>query len=192
MLSKLRERYEQLVTPLSVKAAKLGVSPNAITLLGLVLSVACAYTFYTRLLALGALLIMVVGAIDAFDGAVARASGKVTRFGSVLDSVLDRYTEYLILAGLVLGGFIDAFLGFFAFFGMVMVSYVRAKAEGFGLKWRGVGIVERQERLILLAIGAVVTTTYHDALNYIAIVIGVLSQVTVVQRLIYVRSKGGL
>lgn len=120
------------------------------------------------------------------DGAVARATGSVTRFGAVYDHVLDRYAEFAVLMGIGLGDFVDWVWIIFSLFGMVMASYVRAKAESVGgLKSCTVGIAERQEKLIVLLVGSVLQVVSSWSLLVAVVAVGVLSHVTVVQRLSY-------
>jgi len=126
------------------------------------------------------------GFVDMLDGAVARATGSATRFGAVYDHVLDRYAEFAVLLGIGVGGFVDWIWVVFALFGMVMASYARAKAESVGgLKRCTVGIAERQEKLILLLVGSILQPLFSLALPICVFVVGVLSHVTVIQRLRY-------
>jgi phosphatidylglycerophosphate synthase len=121
-----------------------------------------------------------------FDGAVARATGKTTRFGAVMDHVLDRYAEYLIIMGIVLGNYVDWTLGVFALVGMILASFTRAKAESIGgLKSCTVGIAERQEKLIILIVGSLFSIYHINALSYAVVLVGILSHFTVIQRLQY-------
>ena len=190
VLGRLRERYQKAMVPVGRALSKTGLSPNALTLIATFISFLSGVAFYMRLLYLGVLLILVTGFFDMLDGAVARATGKATRFGAVLDHVLDRYAEYFILVGIVMGGFVDWFWGVFALFGMIMASFTRAKAESVGgLASCTVGIAERQEKLILIIAGSIVEVWIHGALTVCVIIVGVLSQITVVQRLSYTRNK---
>ena len=184
MLGKLRERSQNFVAPIGVRLARLGFSPNSMTLLSLLISLfsAGAYTIERPLV--GAILVLFMGVADMFDGAIARATHRVTRFGAVLDHVADRYAESVILFGMVLGGHLDWTYGFFAFFGMIMASFTRAKAESVGgLASCTVGIAERQEKLLLLIGGSIALAYAPSALNYAALAAGILSHVTVAQRL---------
>jgi CDP-diacylglycerol--glycerol-3-phosphate 3-phosphatidyltransferase/archaetidylinositol phosphate synthase len=143
-----------------------------------------AYAFKSPLI--GALGLLLSGFVDMLDGAVARATGATTRFGAVYDHVLDRYAEFAILLGIGLGGLVDWLWVFFSLFGMVMASFVRAKAESVGgLKSCTVGIAERQEKIILLLVGSLVQPFVSFALLVCVIIVGLLSHVTVVQRLHY-------
>ena len=121
-----------------------------------------------------------------FDGAVARATHTASRFGAVYDHALDRYAEFFVLVGIGLGGFADWVWIIFCLFGMVMASFIRAKAESVGgLKSCTVGIAERQEKLIILLIGSVLQPFVPIALIVSVIVVGILSHITVIQRLHY-------
>ena len=172
--------------PIGKKLGALGVKPNTITTLSLLLSCLAALAYTLKLPVMGALGILGSGFVDMLDGAVARATNTATRFGAVYDHVLDRYAEFAILMGIGLGGFVDWIWVIFALFGMVMASFVRAKAESVGgLKSCTVGVAERQEKLILLLIGSFLEPLLPLALPICVVVVGVLSHVTVIQRLRY-------
>lgn len=184
MLGKLRERYQRAVAPIGVQLARVGLTPNSMTLLSLLISLVSAGAYIVERPLVGAGLILLMGVADMFDGAIARATQRVTRFGATLDHVADRYAEGVILFGMALGSHLDWTLGFFAFFGMVMASFTRAKAESVGgLARCTVGIAERQEKLLLLIGGSIALAYAPSALNYAALAVGILSNVTVVQRL---------
>ncbi len=190
MLGKLREKYQKAMIPLGKSLSKTGLSPNALTFIATVISLLSGVAFSMRFIWMGVLLILVTGFFDMLDGAVARASGRVTRFGAVLDHVLDRYAEYFILIGVVLGGFVDWFWGVFALFGMIMASFTRAKAESVGgLSSCTVGIAERQEKLLLIIAGSILELWVNGALTASVILVGVLSHITVAQRLSYTWNK---
>lgn len=188
MLGRLREGYERALRPLGMTVARLGIPPNLITMLSLAIASGCGYALYLGHLYLGVALLALAGFMDILDGAVARALGKATGFGSVLDKVSDRYVEFALLLGLMLGGFLTWWWGVFALFGMVMASYARAEAHASlgGESVRG-GLMERQEKLILLAIGALLYPVFTYSIDYAAIVVGSLSHATVVQRLVKAR-----
>lgn len=172
--------------PIGRGLGSLGVTPNIITTFSLLLSGLAAVAYAMKSPLLGGLGLAASGFVDMLDGAVARATGKATRFGAVYDHVLDRYAEFAILVGIGLGGFVDWIWVIFCLFGMVMASFVRAKAESVGgLKSCTVGVVERQEKLILLLLGSILQLLYPFALLVSVILVGVLSHVTVVQRLSY-------
>ena len=137
--------------------AKLGVSPNLLTIVGLLLNAGVAIVIGIGQPQLGGVLLLVASAFDMLDGAVARATDSETRFGGFLDSTLDRYSEVVIFLGLLyyLQSTPEAELGSILIFvsvtGSLLISYARARAEsaGFGAS---VGLVARPERVVLLAI----------------------------------------
>jgi CDP-diacylglycerol--glycerol-3-phosphate 3-phosphatidyltransferase len=136
----------------------LRVRPNQLSCFGLVCSMLAAAAFAADQPRTGALCMVLAGALDILDGSLARVSGQVSPFGAFLDSVLDRYSDLLILAGLV---FLFARLGrleavvavLLALIGTVMVSYTRARAESVDVECR-VGLMERGERMLVLIAGA--------------------------------------
>jgi CDP-diacylglycerol--glycerol-3-phosphate 3-phosphatidyltransferase len=167
----------------------LGVSPNCITILGLLISVTGAIFVGMGHIFTGGILFLLGGCMDLFDGTLARLGGRETKFGNLLDSLSDRIGEAALYLGLVVYG-IQHFSGsinlmtymivlFVAFISSQMVSYLRAKGESLGIKMRE-GIMTRPERVILLSIGLL---TGENALVIVMGIIGVLSFVTVVSRL---------
>lgn len=186
MLGRLRERYQTAMEPLGKKLGSIGLTPNTVTTISLLVSSLAALAYALSAPLFGALGIMASGFCDMLDGAVARATASATRFGAVYDHVLDRYAEFAILLGIGIGRSVDWVWVLFCLFGMMMASYVRAKAESVGgLKSCTVGIAERQEKLILLLVGSVLQPFFPAALAICVIAVGVLSHVTVVQRLRY-------
>jgi phosphatidylglycerophosphate synthase len=186
LLGRFRVRYEAALRPLGKRLGKIGLKPNVITTISLLVSCLAAVAYAFRMPLVGALGILGSGFVDMLDGAVARATRSATRFGAVYDHVLDRYAEFAILLGIGLGGLVDWIWIVFALFGMVMASFVRAKAESVGgLKSCTVGIAERQEKLILLLAGSILQPLFSFALPICVVVVGILSHVTVVQRLSY-------
>jgi len=172
--------------PVGKRLGTLGLKPNVITTTSLLVSCLAAAAYSLKLPLLGALGLTGSGFIDMLDGAVARATGTSSRFGAVYDHVLDRYAEFAILLGIGLGGFVNWIWVIFALFGMVMASFVRAKAESVGgLKSCTVGIAERQEKLILLLAGSILQSVFPLALPICVLIVGIVSHVTVIQRLHY-------
>jgi phosphatidylglycerophosphate synthase len=170
--------------PIGRKLGKIGVTPNAISTLSLLIAVLAAIAYASRAPVLGAVSFLVSGFVDMLDGAVARATGAVTRFGAVYDPVLDRYAEFAVLFGMGFGGLVSWVWVIFSLFGMVMASYVRARAESAGgLESCSVGIAERQEKIILLVIGSLVQPFFNLGLSISVVIVGILSHVTAAQRL---------
>lgn len=138
--------------------ARLGLTPNAVTTIGLILNVLVAAIIARGDLALGGILLLLASGFDMLDGAVARASGAVTKFGGFLDSTIDRYSEAIVYGGVliyVLNGSdyrLGALLIFAATTGSLLISYARARAEAAGFR-ASVGLLARPERVLVLAIG---------------------------------------
>ena len=163
--------------------ARLGLTPNMVTLLGLLLSAATAYLIASQRLPAASILLLVSALFDHLDGALARLTDRVTVFGAFLDSVVDRVTEAVVLFGVLLlalsrGSDVLAILVFLAFGLSVLVSYTRARAEGLGVSGE-VGVLTRPERVVLLAVGLLAGQL---ALTITLGVIAALSLVTTFQR----------
>jgi CDP-diacylglycerol---glycerol-3-phosphate 3-phosphatidyltransferase len=136
-----------------------GITPNQLTLAGLVLNFAAGWIFASGNLLLGALVVILAGIGDMLDGTLARECSKATPFGAFLDSVTDRYSDFFIFGGLALhfartnqGGLLVITLGALA--GAYAVSYAKARAENF-IPNCGVGIFDRALRIILLLAGCI-------------------------------------
>lgn len=186
MLGRLRANYEKRMKPIGERLGRLGLTPNMLTTISLIISVGAGVGYALKNPLLGATGIVMSGLVDMFDGAVARATNTGSRFGAVFDHTLDRYAEFFALMGIGLGGFVNWVWVLFCLFGMVMASFVRAKAESVGgLKNCTVGIAERQEKLILLFIGSIFQPLISVALVTCTIVVGILSHITAAQRLLY-------
>lgn len=135
-----------------------GLTPNALTAIGLVLNLLVAAVIASGRLQAGGALLLIASGFDMLDGAVARASGTVTKFGGFLDSTIDRYSESVVYGGVLvyLLGTQDFRVGsllvFVATAGSLLISYARARAEAAGFK-ASVGLLARPERVLILAIG---------------------------------------
>ncbi len=160
------------------------IHPNVLTFLGLVINIVAAYLFAAGSFRWAGAVVIGAGLFDMVDGRVARETNRVTRFGGFFDSVLDRYSDLALLMGLlVYYASIDRFfyvvLTAIVMTGSVMVSYTRARAENTIPKCK-VGFLERPERVVLLIIGAL-----FDRMAPVLWVIAVLSNLTVIHRMIY-------
>jgi archaetidylinositol phosphate synthase len=131
------------------------------------------------------------GFCDALDGIVARLYQQTTAFGGFLDSLLDRYADAAVYAGIIIGGLCDVLWGLIALAGSLLVSYSRARAEAAGVKMESVGLAERAERMIILAIASIVTLFWPSftVMNWAVILLAVLSNLTVVQRSVHAYGK---
>ena len=165
-----------------------GVNPNFLTFIGFGINLMAAYLFAYGYFRWAGLTIILAGVFDMTDGRVARLEGRVTPFGGFYDSVMDRYSDLCLLIGLVIYyGRINRFqyvtLVAVAMIGSVMVSYSRARAENVIPSCK-VGFLERPERVVLIIIGAL-----SDRMAPVLWLIAVLSNVTVVHRILYTRQE---
>jgi phosphatidylglycerophosphate synthase len=122
------------------------------------------------------------GFSDTMDGIVARKFNQASTFGAFFDSVLDRYADAAIYAGIIISGWCNPIWGLAALAGSVLVSYTRARAEGIGIKMESVGFAERAERMLILGVFTIAAVFYMPALNYGIIILAVLANFTVLQR----------
>ncbi len=189
MLNKFRAEYESFSIIFGKISMRLGLSPDFWTLFSLASSLVAAFFLFQHQYWLGLLMIIVMNLADMMDGATARASGKGTLFGSVLDHVVDRYAEFIVFAGLVGGGTISPVMGMFIIAGVIMASYVRAKAESKGgLKSCVIGIAGREEKLILMMVALVFFALGFATIGIaLLFVVGLISHITAYQRLMYAR-----
>ena len=167
------------------------LTPNQLTTAGFLLNVVAGVLIYQERWVWAAVVFVVGSVIDALDGALARAHGKMTPFGGFLDSTLDRMSEGVILGaiGLVLaaqGHTLALACVFVSLVGSFLVSYTRAKAEALGLKG-DVGLMARAERIVLLAVA--LPFAGLGVLPYVIYVLAVLTTVTVIQRMVFVRAQ---
>lgn len=160
-----------------------GLTPNMLTLIGLLLNCGVAAVLATGSLRVGGLLVLAAGLFDLLDGAMARVTDKITPFGSFLDSTLDRYSEVILFGGLLLymlgtpDGRLGAILIYATISGSILVSYARAKAEALGYRLQ-VGLLARPERIIILAVGLMLARPLWSLW-----VLAIFTNVTAVQRI---------
>ena len=190
MLTKLKQRVQSLLTAEAKLAHSIGLTPNQISAIGIIFAIfsALAYWkwhFHILLPVLAPLLLLASGFCDALDGALARLYAKTTAFGGFLDSLLDRYADAIVFCGIILGGLCDLSWGLAALIGSLLVSYARARAEAAGVKMETVGMAERPERLVILAIASFLSIAWLEALSWGVIVLALLTNLTVLQRVIY-------
>ena len=184
LLGKLRAKYEAAMQPVGKSLGGIGLTPNGISTVSLLIALIAGLAYASRNPVLGALGLLISGAVDMLDGAVARATAMVTRFGAVYDPVLDRYAEFAVLFGMGFGALVSWPWVVFCLCGMVIASYARARAESAGgLNNCRVGIAERQEKIILLVIGSFLQPFFAFAMSLSVVIVGILSHITVVQRL---------
>lgn len=166
------------------------ITPNMLTLFGLVLNGVVAALLATEHLVAGGLMMIIGGLFDMLDGALAKITNRVSDFGAFLDSVVDRYSEAIVLFGLLLyyyyrpnsQGLIEIILIYVILVGSTMISYARARAGALKIR-NEVGIMARPERLIILAFGLL----FPNILLVPALwVLAVGTQITAIQRIVHV------
>jgi CDP-diacylglycerol--glycerol-3-phosphate 3-phosphatidyltransferase len=171
-----------LIRPVARFLSRLGLTPNAVTVLGFAMCAAVAAVLATGRLPLAGALLIPTLAFDAVDGTMARMQDRVTRFGAFLDSTLDRWTELFLYSALVwhyldTGQNLAVFLSVAAMETSVMVSYTRARAEGVGLPCKE-GIFTRFERLVVLIVGLL-----SGFMLWALAIIAILAGITAIQRI---------
>ncbi|MBK5114723.1 MAG: CDP-alcohol phosphatidyltransferase family protein [Candidatus Heimdallarchaeota archaeon] len=208
---KTRAAYKKITEPMGKFFGKLNISPNTITMISGLFAIATAtmYSFNGRVGSfefwwlIGFALSILTGFIDVIDGSVARAMGKTTMFGKVLDPVMDRFAEFCFLIGISIGIYsfepLESFWApiatipvaawcLFSFAGMIFASYARARGESVArVNVESVGIMERREKLIILFIGNLLYYWFNVALILAIILVGILSFITTIQRMVYIR-----
>lgn len=184
----LRKTFAGVLERIGKFFIRLGIHPNTMTLVGLAGHVAAAYLLARGEIRWGGLLVLLMGPVDAIDGAMARHGGKVTRFGGFLDSVVDRYSELFILGGLLIyyleqAGYLPVILIYLTAAGSILVSYTRARGEAAGYPVKG-GLLTRVERYLIL-VPCLLINRPLIALWLLA----VLTNFTAIQRIFLVRAK---
>jgi len=186
MLSQIRHiAGHHFSDPVARIIAKTRLTPNVLTIAGFLINIGVAALLAWGHLFIGGFLVLLSGVFDLLDGALARVTGQSTKFGAILDSTFDRFSEAIVLFGLLF--FYthppltrEILLIFTAMVGSVLVSYVRARAEGLGLRCE-VGLFTRPERIILLAVGLI----FSQTLTYILWILAAGTNLAVLWRLLY-------
>lgn len=182
----LRQRFKGVLDRPAGFLNRLGIMPNTVTIFGLLGNSLAAYFLAQGQMTVGGILVLLMGPVDALDGAMARLRGEPTEFGAFVDSVTDRYSELVIFAGLLFyfvqaGELLYAFLAYLAAAGSVLVSYVRARAQSVGHDTK-VGMLSRLERYLVL-VPALIFNIVPIGLWILAI----FANFTAVQRILDVR-----
>lgn len=185
MLTYLRRNLEYGVGQVASILHRAGATPNMLTTAGFLAAASSGIIFALRTsqaltFILAPSLILLSGFFDVIDGSLARVSGRTTKFGGVLDSILDRLGEIFIISGMTIGGFSSVIWGLAAVSASLMVSYARARVEAEGLRLEGVGVAERPERILILSF-----STFLGYIEYGVIAVSILATITVVQRVLY-------
>jgi archaetidylinositol phosphate synthase len=194
VLNKLRNLLEPTLSKIGAAFASTGLSANFWTGLGLAVSVLAAIVYASNAFieldwtpwnfaaVIGGILLLLSGFFDMVDGSVARITKQTTKKGAFLDSVFDKISEVIIFGGIALGQLADSFLCLIALGLSLLVSYTRARAESLGGVLKGIGIGERAERLLLIAIIGVIPT--RDAMQWAMIIVSIVAGITLAQRVV--------
>lgn len=184
----LRVRFKGILDPIGRFLNRLGLMPNVVTILGLVGNIAGAYLLAIGQITWGGVVILLMGPVDALDGTMARLRGQASRFGAFVDSVTDRYSELVILLGLLIyyiraDNDIFTALVYLAAAGSVLVSYVKARAESLNFVAKVV-LLTRVERYLVLAPCLIFNIPWVAV-----IILAVLANFTAFQRILAVRKQ---
>jgi archaetidylinositol phosphate synthase len=191
LLTKLKKKVQNMLTLEARAAHSIGLTPNTVSLIGLALALFSAFAYaVTRgqplWILLATILLLASGFCDALDGVIARIYQQTSVFGGFLDSLMDRYADAAVYAGIIIGGLCYPLWGLAALAGSMMVSYSRARAEAVEIKMESIGLAERAERMLILSIASIAAIFWLPALDIGIIVLAVLSNFTVLQRGVHV------
>ncbi len=175
---------------LGSRFASTGFSANFWTAIGLIVSVIAGAvysshaigTFWYLAAVLGGVLLLISGFFDMIDGTVARITGKSSKKGAFLDSSFDKVAETVIFLGIAAGGLAQPVWTLLALAMSLLVSYTRARAESLGVELKGIGIGERAERLLIVALVGLIP--HRDALSWAMIIVSVVAGITLAQRIL--------
>ena len=177
-------------SPATRLLAFLRITPNALTAIGLITAIGSGYVISQGYLAIGGVGIVIAGAFDMLDGSLARSTNKTTQFGAFLDSTADRFSEIVILLGILMyfqnnSSPTGVILVYLTLSSSIMVSYVRARAESIGILEK-TGLMTRPERVIILALGLILSHWWGNGILVALVTIFVLGSFTIVQRVLVV------
>lgn len=184
MLNNFRDLLKPHLEKLGSSFASTGLSPNFWTAVGLGFAFLSAISYGLNpqiqfAAIIGGILLLISGFFDVIDGQVARVTKKVSKKGGFLDSVFDKIAEVIIFLGLLIGGFAEPYLVFLAITLSLLVSYARSRAESLGVKLQGIGIGERAERLLVIAIIGMA-----GFMQYAVIIVIIIAAITFIQRIV--------
>ncbi len=190
MAADIKTRVRSAAIGPALAFGRLGLTPNMLTVGGSVLTGAVGVLAAQGWFVAAGVCLWLFSLTDTLDGALARATGRVSRFGGFLDSVCDRYAEAAVFLGILwwytrAGDGLGAVLTYLAIIGSLMVSYARARAEGIGLHAE-VGWFQRPERIVLLGVGLIVSAWAPVVLVWTLVALVVLTTITVAQRVAHV------
>ena len=182
LLNNLRNSLKPYLQTIGKIFASTGISPNVWTAVGLIFAFISSLVYGISLefsLILGGILLLISGFFDIVDGQVARYTNKISKSGGFLDSIFDKIAEVAIFFGILLGGYTEPYLVILAISLSLLVSYTRAKADTLGIKLQGIGIGERAERLLVIAIVGML-----GFMEAAVIIVIIIAAITLVQRIV--------
>lgn len=196
MLTKLKQKVQQMLAVEAKTAHRIRLTPNRISGIGIMLAFLSAFAYsqwekHPLSLLVATALLLLSGFCDALDGVVARLYQQATAFGGFLDSLLDRYADAAVYTAIIISGLCEPLWGLIALAGSLLVSYSRARAEAAGIKMESIGIAERAERIIILVVASILSTYWSPTtiMNAAIILLAILSNLTVLQRSIYAYNR---
>ncbi len=182
MLNNLRDTLAPTLEKIGKGFAATGLSPNFWTCVGLAFALISAVVYGLEIefgLIIGGILLLVSGFFDVVDGQVAKVTGKTSKKGSYFDSMFDKIAEVAIFLGILVGGYAEPYLVLLAITLSLLVSYARAKSDAINIKLQGVGIGERAERLLVIAIIGII-----GFMEYAVMIVVVIAGITLIQRMV--------
>lgn len=183
VLNNLRATLRPTLEKIGKGFAATGLSANFWTCVGLGFALVSAIVYGMGVefgLIIGGILLLVSGFFDMVDGQVARVTGKTSKKGEYLDSMFDKIAEVAIFLGILIGGYAEPYLVLLAITLSLLVSYARAKSDIINIKLQGIGIGERAERLLVIAIIGMI-----GFMDYAVIVVVIIAGITLIQRMIF-------
>ena len=196
-----RGRIKKIFEPIALGMGRIGLTPNGLTLIGFAITAVGALLVGVQAWVIGGLVIFVGGVFDMFDGTLARATGQASKLGAFMDSTFDKAGEILVFIGCIGAlantsvGAVPIVVAAAAMGASIMVSYTRAKSDALGyssgMGLAAVGIMPREIRLVIISLGIVLTGTSigTSAIEFALGVILVGAVITVIQRILHVRSQ---
>jgi|TARA_B100001750_G_scaffold228358_1_gene222764 archaetidylinositol phosphate synthase len=180
MLNNLRDSLKPTLEKVGKTFAATGLSPNVFTVIGLIFAFVSSVVYglgYEYSLAIGGVILLISGFFDIVDGQVARYANKISKKGGFLDSIFDKIAEVAIFFGILVGNYAEPYLVFLAITLSLLVSYTRALADSAGIKMQGIGIGERAERLLVIAIVGII-----GFMEIAIIIVIIIAAITLIQR----------
>ena len=197
MLNKFRVLLQPVIELLGNSFASLGLSANFWTIFATMSSIASALLYASAVPSiglmqfnatiLGGIVLLISGFFDIVDGNVARVTKRTSKKGSFLDSSLDKLSEVAVFLGLTIGHLAEPLLCMIALSLSLIVSYIRAKAESLGIELKGIGIGERAERLLILAIIGMIPIP--GAMQWAVVIVSLIAGITIIQRMVATYKK---